>query len=82
MQMSSRYVRCAPSADDGRTRDHHRWPIIGFGDMLLTRHRQVRRSHRSIHCWHGHAASRGALPRERFSPLTHTGLCTRTVLLH
>ena len=32
-------------------------------------HRQVRRSHRSIHCWHGHAARRGALPRERFSPL-------------
>jgi hypothetical protein len=24
---------------------------------------------RSIHCWHGHAARRSALPRERFSPL-------------
>jgi hypothetical protein len=23
----------------------------------------------SIHCWHGHAARRGALPRERFSPM-------------
>jgi len=23
--------------------------------------------HRSIHCWHGPAASRSALPRERFS---------------
>ena len=33
----------------------------------------VRRSHRSIHCWHGHAACRSALPRERFSPLTLIG---------
>src|SRR5665213_3067045 len=41
-----------------------------FGDMLLAPHRQVRRSHRSIHCWHGHAARRSELPRERFSPLT------------
>ena len=24
----------------------------------------------SIHCWHGHAARRSALPRERFRPLT------------
>src|SRR6266404_9317519 len=37
--------------------------------MLLAPHRQVTRSHRSIHCWHGHAARRSALPRERFSPL-------------
>src|SRR5260370_33480209 len=37
--------------------------------MLLAPHREVRRSHRSIHCWHGHAARRSALPRERFSPL-------------
>jgi hypothetical protein len=44
-------------------------PIIGFRDMLLAPHRQVRRSHRSIH---GHAARRSALPRERFSPLTHS----------
>jgi hypothetical protein len=29
--------------------------------------------HRSIHCWHGHAARRSALPRERFSPLAHFG---------
>jgi hypothetical protein len=38
--------------------------------MLLAPHRQVRRSHRSIH---GHAARRSALPRERFSPLTDIG---------
>src|SRR6266403_495599 len=37
--------------------------------MLLAPHRQVRRSHRSIHCWHGHAACRSALPRAWFSPL-------------
>ena len=36
-------------------------------------HRQVRRSHCSIHCWHGHAARRSALPRERFSPLALFG---------
>src|SRR6266700_983723 len=35
--------------------------------MLLAPHRQVRRSHRSIHCWR-HAARR-VLPRERFSPM-------------
>ena len=29
----------------------------------------MRRSHSSIHCWHGHAARRSDLPRERFSPL-------------
>src|SRR5712664_3079906 len=29
-----------------------------FWDMLLApHHHQVRRSHRSIHCWHGHAAA-------------------------
>jgi hypothetical protein len=63
MQMSSRYVRCAPNAVDDRT-DHH-------ADRSSTScpHRQVRRCHRSIHCWHGHAARRSALPRERFSPL-------------
>jgi len=44
-----------------------------FGDMLLAPHRQVRRSHRSIHCWHGHAARRSELPRERFSPLAFRG---------
>src|SRR6202140_1394200 len=27
---------------------------------------------RSIHCWHGHAARRSALPRERFSPLAQS----------
>src|ERR1700722_12368088 len=32
--------------------------IIGSGDMLLApHHHQVRRSHRSIHCRHGHAAA-------------------------
>src|SRR5258708_33732777 len=41
--------------------------------MLLPPHRQVRRSHRSIHCWHGHAARRSALPRERFSPMARNG---------
>ena len=46
-------------------------PIIMLTDHpLLAPHRQVRRRHRSIHCWHGHAARRSALPRERFSPLT------------
>src|SRR5450631_2649417 len=41
-------------------------PIIMLTDHpLLAPHRQVRRCHRSIHCWHGHAARRGALPRER-----------------
>jgi hypothetical protein len=44
-----------------------------FGDMLLAPHRQVRRSHRSIHCWHGHAARRSELPRERFSPMARSG---------
>jgi hypothetical protein len=43
-------------------------PIIMLTDHpLLAPHRQVRRCHRSIHCWHGHAARRSALPRERFS---------------
>jgi len=54
--------------------------IIGSGDMLLApHHHQLRRSHRSIHCWHGHAARRSALPRERFSPMTRSGrqLCRR-----
>src|ERR1700722_7877569 len=27
----------------------------------------------SIHCWHGHAARRSALPRERFRPLARSG---------
>ena len=46
-------------------------PIIMLTDHpLLAPHRQARRCHRSIHCWHGHAARRSALPRERFSPLT------------
>src|SRR6202171_4951261 len=46
-------------------------PIIMLTDHpLLVPHRQVRRCHRSIHCWHGHAARRSPLPRERFSPLT------------
>jgi hypothetical protein len=64
MQMSSRYVRCAPNAVDDRT-DHHADRSSTSGP-----HRQVRRRHRSIHCWRGHAARRSALPRERFSPLT------------
>ena len=43
-------------------------PIIMLTDHPpLAPHRQVRRCHRSIHCWHGHAARRSALPRERFS---------------
>src|SRR6202171_4704455 len=47
-------------------------PITMLTDHpLLAPHRQVRRCHRSIHCWHGHAARRSALPRERFSPLAH-----------
>src|ERR1700682_273553 len=68
MQMSSRYVRCAPNAVDDRA-DHH-------ADRSSTSapHHQVRRCHRSIHCWHGHAARRSALPRERFSPLALFGL--------
>ncbi len=41
--------------------------------MLLAPHRQIRRSHRSIYRWHGHAARRSALPRERFSPLALFG---------
>src|SRR5882672_1381687 len=49
-------------------------PIIMLTDHpLLAPHRQVRRCHRSIHCWHGHAARRSALPRERFSPLALFG---------
>src|ERR1700730_12818928 len=69
MQMSPRHIRCAPNAVDDRTRDHHadRSSVLGtcFWPLIV----QVRRSHRSIHCWHGHAARRSALPRERFSPL-------------
>ena len=45
MQMSSRYVRCAPNAVDDRTRDHHADRSSVFGDMLLAPHRQVRRCH-------------------------------------
>ena len=65
---SSRYVRCAPNAVDDRTGDHHadRSSVLGHASGP---HRQISRSHRSIHCWHGHAARRSALPRERFSPL-------------
>jgi hypothetical protein len=49
-------------------------PIIMLTDHpLLAPHRQVRRCHRSIHCWHGHAARRSALPRERFSPVAQSG---------
>jgi hypothetical protein len=49
-------------------------PIIMLTDHPpLAPHRQVRRCHRSIHCGHGHAARRSALPRERFSPLTRNG---------
>jgi hypothetical protein len=49
-------------------------PIIMLTDYpLLAPHRQVRRCHRSIHCWHGHAARRSALPRERFSPVAPSG---------
>ena len=49
-------------------------PIIMLTDHpLLAPHRQVRRCHRSIHCWHGHAARRSALPRERFSPSGQSG---------
>src|ERR1700682_4682647 len=49
-------------------------PITMLTDHpLLAPHRQVRRCHRSIHCWHGHAARRSALPRERFSPLAQSG---------
>jgi hypothetical protein len=45
-------------------------PIIMLTDHpLLAPHRQVRRCHRSIHCWHGHAAHRSVLPRERISPM-------------
>src|SRR5882757_6872916 len=73
MQMSSRYVRCAPNVVDDRSRDHHAERSSVLGVMLLAPRRQVRRSHRSIHCWHDHAASRSALPRERFSPLALFG---------
>jgi hypothetical protein len=67
MQMSPRHIRCAPNAVNDRTRDHHadRSSVLGTCFWLLIV--QVRRSHRSIHCWHGHAARRSALPRERFS---------------
>jgi len=52
-------------------------PIIMLTDYpLLAPHRQVRHCHRSIHCWHGHAARRSALSRERFSPLARTGHST------
>jgi hypothetical protein len=73
MQMSSRYVRCAPNAVDDRA-DHH-------ADRSSTSapHCQVRRCHRSIHCWHGHATRRSALPRERFSPLTLFGHGARSM---
>src|SRR6266851_4474611 len=68
MQMSSRYVRCAPNVADDRSCDHHaeRSSVLGSCFWPLI----VRRSHRSIHCWHDRAARRSALPRERFSPMT------------
>ena len=65
MQMSSRYVRCAPNAVDDRT-DHH-------ADRSSTSGPHRRRCHRSIHCCHSHAARRSALPRERFSPSGQSG---------
>jgi hypothetical protein len=71
MQMSSRYVRCVPNAVDDRT-DHHA-DRSSTSRPSSSPHRQVRRCHRSIHCWHGHAARRSALPRERFSPLARNG---------
>ena len=37
-----------------------------------------KRSHRSIHCRHGHAARRSPLPRERFSPLALFGRHSRS----
>jgi hypothetical protein len=53
-------------------------PIIMLTDHPLPApHRQVRRCHRSIHCWHGHAARRSALPRERFSPMAHRVISLR-----
>jgi hypothetical protein len=45
---------------------------MGSGDMLLAPHRQVRRSHRSIHCWHGHAARRSASTARAVSARTET----------
>jgi hypothetical protein len=66
-QMSSRYVRCARNAVGARSCDHRaeRSPVLGIcfwpfmsGNTLPS----------SIHCGHGHADRRSALPRERFSP--------------
>ena len=55
-------------------------PIIMLTDHpLLAPHRQVRRCHRSIHCWHGHAARRSAVPRERSGPLGTFRTCRRYI---
>src|SRR6266481_9127313 len=45
--------------------------------MLLAPHHQVRRSHRSIHCWHGHAAApyrASGLVHWHFSDMCPSGL--------
>jgi hypothetical protein len=44
-------------------------PTPSMIEPIIRSHRQVRRCRRSIHCWHGHAPRRSALPRERFSPV-------------
>src|SRR5260370_7280258 len=49
-------------------------PIIMLTDHpLLAPHRQVRRSHRSIHCWHAHPPPPTPLPPNPFRPSAHTG---------
>jgi hypothetical protein len=65
-QMSSRYVRCAPNAVGARSRDHRteRSSVLGYASGPSSSGTTLPSS---IHYWHGHAARRSALPRERFS---------------
>jgi len=67
MQMSSRYVRCAPNAVDDRSRDHHAERSSVLGTYFWPPKSPGKTLPRFIHYWHAHDARRSALPRERFS---------------
>src|SRR6266481_8119842 len=70
IRMSARYVRCAPSAVDDISRDHHAeqssvlgtcfWPSSSSAKTLSSFHPLLARPCRS------------ALPREQFSPMTRS----------
>ena len=73
MQMSSRYVRCAPNAVDDRSRDHHAEDRRFWG-----RASGPSSSGKTLHGFHPLLARPcrlpRTLPRERFSPLAQSRL--------